>query len=102
MHGCVFCFYLRLFWHPKNMKYNITVVATTPMAVYSLTRFDIFNRIDAMVRIELQARAGRLCVFFLFYFQFSNCWYRYPSCMELSFVLTGKKVTPELLVRNTV
>jgi CRP-like cAMP-binding protein len=42
--------------YAENMKYNVSVIATTPMAVFSLTRFDVFNRIDANIRIELQKK----------------------------------------------
>ena len=35
-------------------RHNVTIVSTSPVIVHSLTRYDIFNRIDPMAKAELR------------------------------------------------
>ena len=43
----------------QNKKYSISVVATTPCSILSLTRYDVFNRIQKPLKLELQHNASK-------------------------------------------
>jgi len=41
----------------QNMRYSVSIVCTTPCSVFTLTRYDVFNRVRPEIKEELQERA---------------------------------------------